>query len=739
MVVPNPNERQHGVLSIGQRYREKKTAVLDVWRRYRSFRGQTEDGVTLSVYDDRAKALEEGRYVLAVVGEAKAGKSTFINALLGERILPTDVLQSSSAIVEIFKSDKKFVKVRYADDHTEVVQDDLTTADIDEASEHLRSIGALPDRFRSIPTALIDAYIVQEKITPDVIPFEDLQNMSRMSLADKRAVIEDYVQGRSLDKIPVAITFGFPLRYAFDELIIVDSPGVNALGGVQDITFNYLPNANAVLFVHSIENPVEQGSFREFVTQIIPDKTRQSLFLVLSKSGFRSVIEIEEKVAEARSLFSGELDPNRVLHVDSMLKIMANDILSFGTALEMKAHYAERKKFFEDKYHGERRQDWRDDAVNFGTKLRLLTNVLEDIGNEVNRETARAELLRLSNFEAMEQVIEEFSARAPELQLSDLLIAVKRGYDNQSSFVSQDIDLLAKKRKHTQTFENEINEIQQILKEYQRELNEFTESVHQKYKGVNAVYRKCLEQLKESFEGQVGSASSEAAVFKVLIDFDDKIGQLVAGVVASINQSVSEKLEQLGSEYKAKHDVTVPTVDVEGIAKKAARDAWRTKLEKVGSNRGEAAAGGGSLGAIAGGVIGFFFGGPFGAVIGAGVGGAGGAGAGYAAGDDYHIERTIFDKKKYLGNLQSRGGAAIQHVAGETVDSSVRDFVDEHKKSFKSSVGTLMKDRRDALEEIRTRKAANHEILQDIVAAERKKKQIEDEVIQVDEMLENLR
>ena len=100
---------------IGQRYREKKTAVLDVWRRYQSTRGQTEDGVDPALLELRAKALEEGRYVLAVVGETKAGKSTLINALLGERILPTDVLQSSSAIVEIFKSDEKFVEVRYAD------------------------------------------------------------------------------------------------------------------------------------------------------------------------------------------------------------------------------------------------------------------------------------------------------------------------------------------------------------------------------------------------------------------------------------------------------------------------------------------------------------------------------------------------------------------------------------------------------------------------------------------------
>ena len=65
----------------------------------------------------------------------KAGKSTFINALIGERILPTDILQSSRAVVEIFKSDRKHVKICFADGHSETVHDDPSTPDLDEAFE----------------------------------------------------------------------------------------------------------------------------------------------------------------------------------------------------------------------------------------------------------------------------------------------------------------------------------------------------------------------------------------------------------------------------------------------------------------------------------------------------------------------------------------------------------------------------------------------------------------------------
>lgn len=725
---------------IGQRYREKKTAVLDVWTRYRSFRGNSEDGVDPAFLELRAKALEAGRYVLAVVGETKAGKSTLINALLGERILPTDVLQSSSAIVEIFKSEKKYVEVRYADGHAETVHDDLATPDVDEAFEHLRRIGALQDRFRTIPTTLIDAGIVQGRIKAGrPIPFADLQAVSKLPLAGKEALIEEYVRGRTLAHIPVEITFGFPLKYAFDELRLVDSPGVNALGGVQDRTFAYLHNANAVLFVHSLEGPVEKSSFREFITQVVPNRTRQALFLVLSKSGFKSDIEIDEKVSEARSLFSEEFDHHRVLHVDSMLKIVADELDTFDSAAALKAHYVDRKKHFEQRYQGERRQEWRDEAVNFDTKLKLLNNTLEALGNGSDRDAVRAALRRSSNFEQMEQAIEEFSAQAPELQLSELLVAVERGYENQVAAHAQNIDLLTKKRKHPQTFENEISEIQRLLKEYQRELNEFTESVHRKHTGVNAENRAELQRLKAMYESTVGQAHSEASVRKALVDFNDECGRLVDQVAGSIKHSFADRLKQLGAEFKAKHGVTIPTVDVAGIAEQAKQDAYRTERVKVGSDRGDAAAGGGVGGAILGGVIGFFLGGPVGAAIGAGVGGAGGAGAGYAAGDDKYEERKVFDSSKYIANLRSLAVATVQKVTETTVPSILSEFVDKHTASFKTAVGTLMTARRDALEQIRTKKAANDEILREIAAEEQKKKDIGAQVSLIHEMLEDLR
>ena len=88
-----------------------------------------------------------------------------------------------------------------------------------------------------------------------------------MRLQDKEKLIKRYVDTRTHADIPEKITFGFPLKYAFDGFRLVDSPGVSARGGVQDATYAYIQEADAVLFVHSLESPIESTSFYDFITK----------------------------------------------------------------------------------------------------------------------------------------------------------------------------------------------------------------------------------------------------------------------------------------------------------------------------------------------------------------------------------------------------------------------------------------------------------------------------------------
>ena len=56
--------------------------------------------------DDFRRKLEDNTYQVLVVGEAKRGKSTFVNALIGRDILPTDVDIATSQVFRICPTDK---------------------------------------------------------------------------------------------------------------------------------------------------------------------------------------------------------------------------------------------------------------------------------------------------------------------------------------------------------------------------------------------------------------------------------------------------------------------------------------------------------------------------------------------------------------------------------------------------------------------------------------------------------
>lgn len=100
---------------LGNKYKAHKDNVIDLFERYKTKKGDINDGVDIKFLESRVESLKNGKFTLAVAGEVKAGKSTFINALLGAEILPSDVLHASSAIVEIFKSETSFLKVKFSD------------------------------------------------------------------------------------------------------------------------------------------------------------------------------------------------------------------------------------------------------------------------------------------------------------------------------------------------------------------------------------------------------------------------------------------------------------------------------------------------------------------------------------------------------------------------------------------------------------------------------------------------
>lgn len=85
-----------------------------------------------SIRETIAKTADD-HFEVAIVGEFKRGKSTLINALLGQDVLPADVLPATATLNRVTYSDEPYVQVEYKDGRSEQV-------DIDELENYVTKL-----------------------------------------------------------------------------------------------------------------------------------------------------------------------------------------------------------------------------------------------------------------------------------------------------------------------------------------------------------------------------------------------------------------------------------------------------------------------------------------------------------------------------------------------------------------------------------------------------------------------
>src|SRR5215210_9027 len=118
--------------------RQQTVAVLD---ELISRAGEFELADPPPVLDLCRRKLRENAYKVLVVGEAKRGKSTFINALIGQDILPTNVRVTTSQVFSVRPAQQEAYRIRFEDDSTQ----DITREDLPKyGSQVLEDAGEKP-------------------------------------------------------------------------------------------------------------------------------------------------------------------------------------------------------------------------------------------------------------------------------------------------------------------------------------------------------------------------------------------------------------------------------------------------------------------------------------------------------------------------------------------------------------------------------------------------------------------
>ena len=182
--------------------------------------------------------LRENNFYLAVLGQFKRGKSTFINAILEDEILPTAVVPLTSVVTTIYYAPEVNVEVTYKTG---------------------RKAKILPEQLQEIVT---------ERGNPG--------NYLGVNF----------------------VTIGHPSLFLKEGLVLVDTPGVGSSQEANTAeTLAYLPQVDAALFLLSVDQPINVAEI-DFIK--LSASFTPKLYFVLNKIDLLGADELAELLTYCR-------------------------------------------------------------------------------------------------------------------------------------------------------------------------------------------------------------------------------------------------------------------------------------------------------------------------------------------------------------------------------------------------------------------------------------------------------
>ncbi len=180
------------------------------------------ESIAREVRDERLPALEKGQMSLVVLGEFNHGKSTVVNALLGENVLPVGITPTTAVITHLVYGPERRVSIK-------------------------------PPR----GAAAIE------------ISFENMEAAIRHAEDDGQE--------------PEYVEIAYPNEFLSDSLVLVDTPGVNDISRQKvEITYGYVPRADVILYVLDATQVLKKSEVT-FIRDRLLKANRDRIIFVLGK------------------------------------------------------------------------------------------------------------------------------------------------------------------------------------------------------------------------------------------------------------------------------------------------------------------------------------------------------------------------------------------------------------------------------------------------------------------------
>jgi hypothetical protein len=289
-----------GLVQHFSAYSGWRTAVSDSLIRLRDWMGDNELGDAQSELrlQQLLERLREDKLIIAFVAEFSRGKSELINAIFfgdyGQRILPSSAGRTTMCPTELLFDAGKAPAIELLPIETRATH--ASVAEFKRFPEEWRTTELDTGSADAMHAALLRVG-EQKRVSQDLA--------AKLGFAiDAEGEEGLKPDSDGLVEIPcwrhAVINFPHPLLE--QGLVILDTPGLNAIGAEPELTLSQLPNAHAILFILAADTGVTQSDLAVWRDHVNGARGRQrGRLAVLNKidglwDGIRSEAEIDAEI-----------------------------------------------------------------------------------------------------------------------------------------------------------------------------------------------------------------------------------------------------------------------------------------------------------------------------------------------------------------------------------------------------------------------------------------------------------
>ena len=509
-----------------------------------------------------ARPFERDHFTLAIIGGMSSGKSSFLNAFLGEKnLLPTGGDQTTCSLTSIYYSEKEKVSVEYMDGHIDV----FTANSSSDLKDILTNTVAIPQEFgNGFPLLAINNDILRGLSESDILKKADIYSniaKRKITTSELSNYLNTHMDPSQFVK-EVSVSINLP---SLEGWKIVDTPGVCALGGIEELTRNYIfgtdeygyDNVDAVLLVYKGSVSLqEHPELTEFIKDVIRRKKSiiaDRSFMIVTHSASDHFQENPNYLNNALNQIDNLIPKERIFYVDNNLELFCRIREREG-------------KDFMDMITKSSLEDWPKDT---SSRLKAMkSDFLEERDkNMILNEDFINEIQKLSQFHILREELEKFIVERKQKDYDVIIQLIKEDLNN---LVNRKNEKKAKVEKDLRGEQDLASQIEDEKKKNEASLldfNNFIDSLRTDYS--DAKIRRMYQNISQKAKG-ISSLHSIS---------------LISAEAESIENGLKEKKDEILREVEKKsknyfsniHIQSFPVLDFKSMINKAQKSESNQK------------------------------------------------------------------------------------------------------------------------------------------------------------------